>query len=1075
MPPQWAVDREQMRNGDAHSAVRVLPADGVHPESSRPPGRGGKPQRKWLVPVTVVGVALLAFLAATRPATEPNSEAATTTLAPGLSAVSTELIDLTNSSGAATTTNDWEAVPFEWPGRINDVLAFNSSQFAFGYDDDGAAAWLSSTGSHWRDVPRFEGPDNPKSSVDHAVVWNSTVVALGSVGNEVGLWTARSLSHWFYEGTVAEMGDWLPHGLAATDELLAISEKDGHYRGWMSNNGLTWTQLEDMSALDEVVVLSLVGIGDWFYATGRERSTGLGKPVIYRSRDGVTWERTDGLDDGSNPGYRGAVVDITATSEGLVAVGEAHDELAVWKSADGAAWNRVASNSAALLGTSIVVELKSISATGEALVAIDGKEYRLAEGSQVLTNVGLIELSGVGETSADIEWVDGSSDRLRIDSQPRTVQLRQSPISAIAQGPRIVMVGWVGVQSPLTPAVWTSVDGGRSWSIGYPDPGRPGWARAAAITGANITLVGGSDGETAQAWHTTWNTQRIEDDGVALVEAYFDAIEQRDVDSVIAMLPVEPDRFQIPSLAGVELPWWDETTARIDRGAVTSTLEYLEALNTRTDLGECGTRVLLAEVDSLRVSCGFEVESDLLATYSNQDHEGTAEIVVENGRIRRVRLSVVPSNHMWRMLTDGFSPDEATIQAMLDNPDTAILDPTFSAESAPVHLQAAQEFVDALLRPGDTRIVETSLGTMEWTWLEPLPIPVYYVTWITAYGDGFVAIGQGEADRWTEETTLWASRDGVTWEPMAGPRNVTGMWNLQPFRDGLIGQAWDMERSFLVHYDGSRWDELQLPSVESAPFLDVRYLATSGDTTLVVTVGWSEGYEAGPDAYQAWLIGPDNVPKQANLPIDFWQSEESIGLVGSDEGFLLATVQAGSPRSMKVWFSPDGYEWSEMAATTSIENAAYVWNLQRHNDRYFVVGEGAESNCSTTEDGNNVCQQLVGLWSSPDGADWERVFTASGEAVGAYEIGSGPLGLAAMAVDFYSDTQLPRPLYLSPDGSTWERAGNLAFMHPDAEWWWVSLPAVGTDTIVVPGSAFLPSLDTDDDIPFLIVGRVVDG
>jgi hypothetical protein len=243
---------------------------------------------------------------------------------------------------------------------------------------------------------------------------------------------------------------------------------------------------------------------------------------------------------------------------------------------------------------------------------------------------------------------------------------------------------------------------------------------------------------------------------------------------------------------------------------------------------------------------------------------------------------------------------------------------------------------------------------------------------------------------------------------------------------------------------------------------------------LVVTVKWSESYEAGPDAYRAWLIDPDNVPQPANLPAGFWEGGESIGLAGWDEGFLLATADYGSPRSLQIWFSQDGQEWEEIAATTSIENAAYIWNMQRHRDTFFVVGEGAETTCQAGGDGSNFCQQLVGLWSPPDGADWERVFTTSGEPVGAYELGSGPLGLVAISAEFYGERPPPRPIYLSA-GDSWERAGNLALLHPDAEWWWASQPAVGTDTIVIPGSAFDPRSSVNDEQPFLIIGRLVDG
>ena len=215
---------------------------------------------------------------------------------------------------------------------------------------------------------------------------------------------------------------------------------------------------------------------------------------------------------------------------------------------------------------------------------------------------------------------------------------------------------------------------------------------------------------------------------------------------------------------------------------------------------------------------------------------------------------------------------------------------------------------------------------------------------------------------------------------MENQPDVTGMWNLQPFRDGLIAQAWDQQRSFLIFYDGAEWSEIELPDdTLGMPYHDVQFLATSGDVGLVTTVQWSEGYEPGPEAHHAWLIEPGEPPRETSLPPGLTETDDTIGLVGSDEGFLVATAQFGSPRTMTIWFSPNGEDWTELAATTTIENAAYVWNLQRHHDKLFVVGEGAETNCGTTDDGGSFCQQLVGLWSSPDGADWERVFTTSGE------------------------------------------------------------------------------------------------
>ena len=1034
-----------------------------------PPDPGEGPRRRWLIPIVVVGFALLAFVAATRPESQPEAAAASTTLPPGLSAVSTELIDLTTSSDAATT-EAWEAVPFEWPGHVNDILSYRNAHFAYGYDDEGAAAWVSRTGSAWREVSQFEQPGDANSSIDHAVVWNGDVVALGAVGDDVGLWTAPTTSRWIYHGPVAAMGGRTLIGLAAADGLLAVTAQQGRHTVWTSQDGLEWTQYPAGGALDQIAINSLTGIGDWFYAAGQERI--VDHAAIYRSRDGVDWEPTSGLVDGLLSPSRGTVVDITATAGGLLAVGEANDEMAVWRSSDGADWSRVTSNQAALQGHSVAIELRGIRDADEALVAIDGQEQRVVVGSQVLTDAGLMKLVEITDSGALVEWVDGSSDRLGLDSEPLTVQLRQSPSSVIAEGSRILVAGWVGVDGPRTPAVWTSADGGDSWSIGYPEPTLQGWAHAAGLSGANITVVGGSDRELTQAWHSAWDTSELEGAGAELAMTYFAAVERHNTAEIVALLPEQPARFQIPSLGRADLPWWDEATEAIDPDAVAATIDYLRAMNTRIDLGECRTRMRLGDADSVRVSCDFDVASDLLATYSNADHAGTAEIVVEDGAIRQVLLPSVPSAPMWEMLTTGFGSTGPTIRALLDDPATANLDPVFIAESAPVHLRVAEEFFAGLLRPGDTRIIETSLGTMEWSWLEPFPVPVTYVNWMTHYSDGFIAIGQGATEPWTEEVSLWTSQDGLTWERMADQPDFDGLWNLRPFRDGLIGQAWEQERSFLAFYDGDGWTAIDLPGAEAAEgFYDVGYLATSGETTLVVTFEWSEDHEGGPGLRQAWLIGPDGVPQETSLPAAFSEQADTIALEGSDEGFLLGAIQSW-PRSIQIWFSPDGYNWDEVAAATGIEIATYIWNLQSHNNRYFVIGE--DYNCLTAGGDSSVCEHPIGLWSSPDGADWERVLTTSGEPVGAYELGSGPLGLVAMAVaaDFYSDTPLPRPLYLSPDGTTWERAGNLALWHPDAEWWWASLPAVGTDTILFPGSAY--KANTGEDTPFLIVGRLID-
>lgn len=80
-----------------------------------------------------------------------------------------------------------------------------------------------------------------------------------------------------------------------------------------------------------------------------------------------------------------------------------------------------------------------------------------------------------------------------------------------------------------------------------------------------------------------------------------------------------------------------------------------------------------------------------------------------------------------------------------------------------------------------------------------------------------------------------------------------------------------------------------------------------------------------------------------------------------------------------------------------------------------------------------------------------------------------------MAAVGYYENNVPSPIYLSPDGQHWDRAGDLSLVNPYVNWWWVSRPAIGESVIIIPGAAYDDSSGGDGDIPFVIVGRLVDG
>jgi hypothetical protein len=989
------------------------------------------------------------------------------------------LVDLTTDAAAAPLTTGWEEIDFPDSGQIAGMILYNNSMVAFGRTEEGAQVWLSVSGIGWRVASRLETPETTQSSIDHAVTRNGGLVALGWVEDGIGLWTARNMSHWVYHGQVAEMAGHTIVGLAGGDELMAIGERGGSYHAWTSPDGLAWVSAGDLEMLGGASVNVLAASDEWHFAGGSERcEEPQCRPVIYRSRDGLVWEPGSGALAGVLDSEAGTVVDIKTHGDGLIALGQmGHDShVALWFSTDGASWTRLAEDEPLFQPTSTTVEVDSLSTGPDptAVVAIDGNRHQVTVGTEIATHGGRISITAIDD-SGILLTVDGSARRLARDGTLIT-QRAPSGAGVATQGRRIVIGGHLSGSEKAIPTVWSSTDNGLSWerrSIGAAS-GRMG---TPVLNGANIAVAAGPFGNSPDLWHSTWDTSRTESEGLELVHLFVEALNSGEPDSAANAIPTRRDGaaipvFHIPSLGSVDMRWWDES-GMIDIDSVAATVSYLDAMHTSITLGDCTTRMLFGDVDSLRVTCDVTATSDLVSTLTNGHAEGTINAVVEDGVLESLtELPNSPTQRIWQMLTNGTEGHAADDRTTLVGVDATgrPTGPTFTAESAEVHLRLARDFVAGLLRPGETRVVETALGTMEWRWLDLMPVPVFSFNSVVHSDNGFIGLGQGEPGSWTEDISLWSSRDGVTWEQGIAAPEVESMWNLHAFRGGFLAVAWRADEQVLLLHDGTEWSEIEIPGADglNTYLMDV---ATSGDSIFAVTGSWSE--DRGPDAQQAWVIGMDNIPRPAALPPTPAAEYDILELVGSEDGFVLSTVEYGTAETLAVWHSTDGMSWTAIGGSTSIDDAAFVWNLQQHRGRYFIVGEGAEVVCSPSAEGE-ICEQPVGLWTSPDGGAWHRVVTVSGERVASYEIGSGPLGLVAVAMEVW-DTNLPRALYLSPDGDAWHRAGNLALLHPDVSWWYVQQPVVGDDVIVIPGAAYEEFSGVDSDTPFLIVGRLLDG
>ncbi len=1058
-----------MRHSAESSAIRILSGDGtvLAPSPPPPPATRGK----WFVPLAVVAGVFAVFAVATRPA-PPDPTAPATTLPAPIAAIDAEPINLIAPQPSSNLSAELTTATIE-PARLGEgLLHMSSSYVAVGSNGEGAQVWLSGNGTSWREATTLELPDSAKSSIDHAVHFDGRVVALGSVDDGTGVWTASTPSTWVYHGPIESMGRRRIASVAAGTELLAIGGATP-VEGWMSSDGRDWRWLGSLHDLDDVDVYTLAANEAWYFAGGSRCDGTSCYPAIYRSADGTVWEPTTmPALPAEGPGI---VADITTTATGLLAVGSIgappQTEAAVWRSSDGSAWERVGADSPAFAASSVIVDLLDARG-GEnpvATISTNGIEHTVTNGTELVTDGGLLSIQEISDSS--IELGIPTSRRLVSLATPTEIVSFPTFSQVATEGPRIVIGGAMAGELSWSPAIWTSSDSGATWTRTV-SPSVFGEVSDVALAGANVVAAGYS-AETSSGttiWHARWATDTVGDTAVRAVQAYMAALDQKEADTLEDLLPaVAPRpfdrRFEIPSVAGMANGWWDPDSGDLDPTLLSATLDYLRETDLSIELGPCAKSVTLGATDRVKVSCEYTVNSTLMTVFGLDDATGRVRASVSNGNLENVLAEPAPSQQMWATLENVIAQDG------LDDPVPA-RQPIGGATqldgaSARGHIAVAERYVAGLLKPGDTKKAKTSLGTIEWTWIEQAEMDVDAMGAVVWTDLGFVAVGHGNPSGSNVQVTLWSSPDGRDWSPLPVPEDVDSLWNLHPFNGGLVGQTWFDDRAGLAVFDGATWIEIELPIAESSDYLNLHNMAISGDRIVAITGSWSEN---GEQIVQAHAIGTDFIPKTVALPAEIAIDEVSVELAGSDEGFILATSSYGSDVSLSVWHSVDGSDWTLLTQSEPLEDAQYAWNLQRHRSQYFVVGDGSEMRCVTTSQGEN-CVSLAQLWSSPDGAAWSRVRTDGGEPVSTYDVGSGPLGLVAVSQRMFDGT-FPRSVYTSVDGASWELTSDFALLHPSATWWWMNTPAVSEDTIVMVGAAVWDTGELRDQ-PFVIIGRVI--
>lgn len=1018
--------------------------------------------------------------------TLPDRDAGSTTStapAPLLSEFEATAVNLTTTPDP-TQVERWKDINVTDAGTtvMYDMALSQGSLIAVGAEGREPQVWISVNGLAWRPVATLETSEDDSSFAFGAVLeWQGGTIAVGLSGERPGIWFSTEPDTWDYYGTI----DGFPEGqfpaVAAGPEILALAPSDTGYAGWASSDLAEWVPLGELSGLEDLLLGSLNYHQGWYYALGTvDSGDGGRRAAIYRSDDGVNWTETGTPDGGPLSNHFGEVHDMVATDDGFLAIGSTvfgDEQLpAMWKSIDGASWwPQPAHGALSTHATHLGLAAIDLGTPNRATLVVDGEEHTVVEDSMLATDAGVVHVTDVAETRVGLD-VDGTPYVLNVGSTG-TIQRVPSLRHLAAQEERVVVVGTYGPTSTLaqlTPTppspvgvVWTSVDGGDSWERSLMS-GDDSAARHVGLIGNNIAVIGQLNSRAA-AWHTYWNTDALEAAAIDAAHGFMAAITAGDLARVLPLLPIGTwphNEMQLPALGGVDLGSWYTEGGDIRLEAVSDTLTYMSTLNTAITIGDCSSIVRPAEIETVRVTCDFSVTSDLMRALGVPEGLGRFEATYEAEKLTSLAVPVAPSLSAWQALSDWAIDDGIATAGIIGVDGKWEEDPVFTRESAAVHLDLAEKVTATLLLPGGTRVTHTPFGPMEWRWLETLPGDLGLVESVAHTDLGFIAVGRETNN--SGQSSVWQSDDGLNWSPLPAP-DVNSLWSPIPFRGGLIAIA-RHEKPALVLFDGSTWSEVPIPHAEDNQ--QSVYLVPNGDEALVVTSRWTT--DDTPPTFELWKLSANDTMSPV---LDPWTDESPwpIGFAPLGDGYIVATTAEPPSAEVTFLYTDDGTSWTQLADTTSIPDAAYVWHLAKHGEKLLLFGQLDETRCTNDGRGQD-CDEVSGLWTSVDGYSWEPAGAGPEGPIGSFTVGSGPLGLIAVGQPPF-DADLPQPIYLSTDGTDWVRAPGFSLYEPETSWSWGNIPAVSDDTIIVPRVSFYeggPASSIQNEHHWLIIGKLID-
>jgi hypothetical protein len=284
-----------------------------------------------------------------------------------------------------------------------------------------------------------------------------------------------------------------------------------------------------------------------------------------------------------------------------------------------------------------------------------------------------------------------------------------------------------------------------------------------------------------------------------------------------------------------------------------------------------------------------------------------------------------------------------------------------------------------------SQAIPSAASPRPWTSLtpaEPVRAPFsgngnQYILALTAYGDGFVAVGEDLSFDGPVDGAIWSSRDGIDWTRLPTEPSVLG--------DAAVESvaAW-----------GSRLVAIGVPRINgNAPDGTAAIVWISDDGR-----HWQRiGDEDGP--FGAVRIG---------------------GVTGSASGFV---AWGSDDRDGVVFQSPDGTSWTAIDSGDLFHEAA-IRAVARSGEGFVAVGAHLPP-----PDNGVVGPDLStpAAWWSADGAAWQAASVdpgGNGRVSGLGSVLAGSAGLIALGGGGCRGCIRPAALWRSTDGRWWVHVGD---------------------------------------------------